>query len=60
MSNILIFDQSGGKEIMTTVFHGIDRHKRYFTIPVLNRKGEEVDFRTRCYGLKEFIGESRL
>lgn len=45
---------------MTTVFHGIDRHKRYFTIPVLNRKGEEVDFRTRCYGLKEFIGESRL
>ena len=40
---------------MITKFHGIDRHKIYSTISVLNRKGEEVDFKQKCYDLKEYI-----
>ena len=40
---------------MITRFHGIDKHKKYSTISVLNRKGEEVDFRQKCYDLKEYI-----
>ncbi len=28
---------------------------KYSTISVLNRKGEEVDFRQKCYDLKEYI-----
>ncbi len=28
---------------------------RYSTISVLNRKGEEVDFKQKCYDLKEYI-----
>ena len=39
---------------MITKFHGIDKHKKYSTISVLNRKGEEVDFRQKCYDLKEY------
>jgi DNA mismatch repair protein MutH len=27
---------------------------KYSTISVLNRKGEEVDFRQKCYDLKEY------
>ncbi len=30
---------------MITRFHGIDKHKKYSTISVLNRKGEEVEFK---------------
>ena len=40
---------------MITKFHGIDKHKKYSTISVLNRKGEEVDFKQKCYDLKEYI-----
>ncbi len=40
---------------MITRFHGIDKHKKYSTISVLNRKGEEVDFRQKCNDLKEYI-----
>ena len=40
---------------MITRFHGIDKHKKYSTISVLNRQGEEVDFRQKCYDLKEYI-----
>ena len=29
---------------MVTILHGIDRLNRYFTISVLNRKGEDFDF----------------
>ena len=36
-------------------FHGIDRHKSYSTISVLNREGQEVDFIVRCTDLKEYI-----
>ena len=30
---------------MITRFHGIDKHKKYSTISVLNRQGEKVDFK---------------
>ncbi|MBW8003372.1 MAG: hypothetical protein FVQ80_15390 [Planctomycetes bacterium] len=40
---------------MITRFHGIDKHKKYSTISVLNCKGEEVGFRQKCYALKEYI-----
>ena len=40
---------------MITRFHGIDKHKKYSTISVLNRKGEEVEFKQKCYDLKEYV-----
>ena len=40
---------------MITRFQGIDKLGKYSTISVLNRKGEEVDFRQKCYDLKEYI-----
>jgi len=40
---------------MATKFHGIDRHKDYSTIAVLDRKGEEVDFELRCTDLRAYI-----
>ena len=43
------------EEAMITRFHGIDKHKKYSTISVLNRKGEEIDFKQKCYDLKEYI-----
>ncbi len=30
-------------------FHGIDKHKKYSTISLLNRKGEEIDFKLKSY-----------
>ena len=41
---------------MITRVHGIDKHKKYSTISVLNRQGEEVYFNQRCCNLKEYIG----
>ena len=38
-----------------TRFHGIDRHKKYSTIAVLDRKGEEIAFEPRCSDLKGYI-----
>lgn len=29
-------------------FHGLDRHKKHSTISVLNRKGQEVEFFSKC------------
>lgn len=40
---------------MLTMFHGIDRHEKYSTISVLNRKGEEIRFTPRCTDLKGYI-----
>ncbi len=40
---------------MINKFHGIDRHKKYSTIAVLNHKGEEIDFTPRCSDLKGYI-----
>jgi transposase len=40
---------------MITKFHGIDRHNKYSTISVLNRKGEEIDFKPKCSDLKEYM-----
>ncbi len=44
---------------MITKFHGINRHKKYFTISVLNRKGEEVERHLRCSDLK-YISSTRV
>ena len=35
--------------------HGIDRHKQYSTISVLNRQGEEVQFQGACRDLKGYV-----
>jgi transposase len=36
-------------------FHGIDRHKKFSTISVLNREGQEVQFLSTCTDLKKYI-----
>jgi transposase len=36
-------------------FHGLDRHKRYTTISVLNRVGEEVQMKNSCRTLQAYI-----
>ncbi len=36
-------------------FHGIDRHKRHWTISVLNREGSEIDFKIRCQDPQSYI-----
>lgn len=36
-------------------FHGIDRHKRFSTISVLNQEGKELRFISACTNLKEYI-----
>jgi transposase len=40
---------------MINKFHGIDRHKKYSTIAVVDRKGEEISFEARCTDLKGYI-----
>lgn len=40
---------------MITRFHGIDYHKSYSTMAVLNYKGEEIDFKLRHTDLKGYI-----
>jgi hypothetical protein len=40
---------------MITKFHGIDKHKKYSTISLPNHKGEEVEFKQKCYDLKEYV-----
>jgi len=48
------FSLKNEEEKMITRFHGVDRHKKYSTIAVLNCKGEEVDFKPRCIDLKAY------
>jgi transposase len=36
-------------------FHGIDRHKRFSTISVVNRAGEEIRLIGMCLDLKTYI-----
>ena len=40
---------------MASRFHGIDRHKKFSTICVLDRDGGEVDFITACHDLRRYI-----
>jgi transposase len=52
----LPFSPSEGKEEkMLQRFHGMDRHKKFSTISVLNRGGEEMQFLSRCYDLRRYI-----
>lgn len=41
---------------MARRFHGIDRHKRFSTVSVLNRDGREIEFVGGCTDLREYIG----
>ncbi len=34
-------------------FHGIDRHKNFSTISVLDQEGKEIDFQSICFNLKK-------
>ena len=36
-------------------FHGIDRHKAYSTISVLNREGVEIEFHPCIKDLKAYL-----
>ncbi len=40
---------------MITRFHGIDRHKKYSTIAVLDREWEKIAFELGCSDLKGYI-----
>ena len=40
---------------MVEMFHGIDRHKSYSTISVLNRDGEEVEFHQAVKDLGAYV-----
>jgi len=40
---------------MIKKIHGIDRHKKYSTISVLNREGQEIEFQRNCYDLKGYV-----
>jgi transposase len=51
----LFLPQKNTEKAMITRFHGIDKHKKYSTISVLNRKGEEVEFKQKCFDLKKYI-----
>jgi transposase len=41
--------------MMTERVHGMDRHKRFTTISVLNREGKEVHFEGACWDLKKYV-----
>ena len=45
---------------MIEKIHGIDRHKKYSTISVLNREGQEIEFQRNCYDLKGYINNLGL
>jgi hypothetical protein len=51
----LFLPQKNTEEAMIKRFHGIDKHKKYSTISVLNHKGEEVEFKQKYYDLKEYV-----
>ena len=36
-------------------FHGVDRHKKFSTISVVNREGQEVQFLPACWDLRRYI-----
>jgi len=36
-------------------FHGIDRHKKFSTISVVNREGQEIQFLSACWDLRKYI-----
>ena len=38
-------------------FHGVDRHKQFSTISVVNREGEEIQFLSACWDLTNVLSE---
>jgi hypothetical protein len=51
----LFLSPEAKEEKMIQRFHGIDRHKRFSTISVLNREGQEIQFLSACYDLRKYI-----
>jgi transposase len=45
------------EEKMIESVHGIDRHKNFSTISVLNREGQEVKFYSACLDLKSYVDQ---
>jgi hypothetical protein len=43
------------EERMIERVHGIDRHKQFSTISVLNRQGEEVHFKGACREFRKYV-----
>jgi len=52
---ILFLPLKQGGKTMSKRFHGIDRHKRFSTICVLEQSGEELEFIAMCTDLKRYI-----
>jgi len=48
--------QDGKEERMITRFHGIDRHKKFSTVSVLDRDGKEVRFLRSC-SLEDYLSD---
>ena len=48
--------QDREEEKMVTRFHGIDRHKKYSTVSVLDRDGKEVQFLRSC-AIEDYLSE---
>jgi hypothetical protein len=44
------------EEKMKTGFHGIDRHRKYSNIAILNCKGEEIDSGNDLKGSNQVLG----
>ena len=42
---------------MISKFHGIDKHKKYSTISVLDRDGKEINFLNRCCNFESYVSE---
>jgi hypothetical protein len=45
----------GEEEMVIERVHGMDRHKRFTTISVLNREGKEVRLEGACWDPKEYM-----
>ena len=44
------------EETMVTRFHGVDRHKKYSTVSVLDREGRETQFLRSCQ-IEKYLAE---
>jgi transposase len=45
------------EEDMVKRFHGVDRHKKYRSISVLDREGVEIEFIGKCEDPRAYMGK---
>ena len=50
------FQEEEEEETMVTRFHGIDRHKNYSTVSVLDGDGKEVRFLRSC-AMEDYLSD---